>query len=470
MSTSPDPDTPAVRATVLVVDDVEAHRYVVGTWLRRAGYAVVEAATGAEALHAVATHTIDLVTLDVNLPDMSGMEVCEHIKSAPRTAALPILHLSGTAVGVSDRNEGLRRGADAYLVEPVESDELLATINALLRYSAARRQAVRIAGYLRRLHTATLAVSAATNPEGLAAAATEGTSTVFERPAVVAMTIGTRSLVARARPGGTARLTTSAPLLPHETAATIATEGRIAAAALGVTFDLAIDSYIGALLTDRAGAVLGAVLVADQGPTTAEEDGEIRLILDQLAHAISISIENLRAYELEHRISLTLQKSLLPARAEPPSGLDIAVRYEAAASDTEVGGDFYEVIELDPGHVIVAVGDVVGHSLQAAIVMAELRNGLHAYTLEGHGPTAILERLDRLLRRFHTSITATVCLGVIDIAQRQAVMANAGHISPVVLRPTGVELVEPHGPLLGMGLPTPRASTSTSPAGRPCSS
>jgi serine phosphatase RsbU (regulator of sigma subunit)/CheY-like chemotaxis protein/anti-sigma regulatory factor (Ser/Thr protein kinase) len=455
-------DLPESRATVLVVDDVEAHRYVVGSWLRRAGYDVIEATTGAEALHAAETEEIDLVTLDVNLPDMSGMEVCERIKGTPRTAALPVLHLSGTAVEVTDRNEGLRRGADAYLVEPVESDELLATINALLRYSAARRRAVRIAGYLHRLHNATLAMGAATTPRALAAAVAHGTGDVFEQAAVAVLTVGSRSLVTAVAPGGSPRTSTCPPTLPHEIAAAVAADGVLDAEALaGVEAAAAaaaageVECYVGAPLTDRAGAVLGAVLVAGDELPGSDDAGDARVILDQLAHAVSISIENLRAFELEHRISLTLQRSLLPVRSALPADLDVAFRYEAAAAETEVGGDFYELVELDGDQIIVAVGDVVGHSLQAAIVMSELRNGLRAYALDGYGPTEILERLDRLLRRFHKTMTATMCLVVIDKLRHRAVVANAGQVAPVVIRSTGVEFVEPHGPLLGMGLPAP---------------
>jgi hypothetical protein len=231
---------------------------------------------------------------------------------------------------------------------------------------------------------------------------------VFDAHAVVVATIGNRCLVAAASPSGTALPYSCAPSLPAEVVAGLAADGVLSAGALdgGPRWPGDTAEYVGTPLTDRTGAALGAVLVARDDLPSAEDTGEPRLILDQLAHAVSISIENLRAYELEHRISLTLQRSLLPERAASPPGLDVAFRYEAAA-ETEVGGDFYELIELDDDHVIAAVGDVVGHSLQAAIVMADLRNGLRAYALDGYGPTAILERLDRLLRRFHPTITST---------------------------------------------------------------
>jgi serine phosphatase RsbU (regulator of sigma subunit)/CheY-like chemotaxis protein/anti-sigma regulatory factor (Ser/Thr protein kinase) len=438
---------------VLVVDDVEEHGDVVGTWLREAGYEVIEAATGAEALHAVDTGTVDLVTLDVDvdLPDMSGMEVCERIKGAERTAALPILQLSGTEVDATN-------ASDAHLVEPVESEELLATVDALLRYSAPRRKAVRIAGYLRRLHLATLAVGAASSPEALMAAVADGIGSIFGLPAVAAMiVVGRRSLVAVSQPAHPTTVRPCRPTLPLDTAAIVAADGVVAVSALAETpVPDGVDSFLGAPIVDRAGAVLGAVLVAAVDEVASTEDAdEVQVVLDQLAHAISVSVDNLRAFELEHSISLTLQRSLLPDESTKPPGMAVAVRYEAAAAHTEVGGDFYELIELDDGPVLAAVGDVVGHSLSAAIVMAQLRNGLRAYALDGHQPTAIIERLDRLLRRFHPGITATLCLVLIDRDRGRATVANAGHIAPLLVRAGEAGFVEPHGPLIGMGFPAP---------------
>ncbi|MGH3153205.1 MAG: response regulator, partial [Streptosporangiaceae bacterium] len=86
--------------TLLLVDDDEAKRYVLVTWLRRAGHTVTEAATGGEALAKVSS--AELVVLDVNLPDMSGFEVCRQIKGDPRTAAIPVIQVSATAIAVAD--------------------------------------------------------------------------------------------------------------------------------------------------------------------------------------------------------------------------------------------------------------------------------------------------------------------------------------------------------------------------------
>jgi signal transduction histidine kinase len=132
------------RITILAVDDNEAQRYALVRSLREAGYGVLEAGSGSEAL-AKAAQLPDLVTLDVNLPDMLGFEVCRQIKSNPATAHIPVLHLSSTFVEPDARVQGLASGADAYLAEPIDRAELVATIAALLRLknaeTAARQQA-----------------------------------------------------------------------------------------------------------------------------------------------------------------------------------------------------------------------------------------------------------------------------------------------------------------------------------------
>src|ERR1700721_3297541 len=98
---------------ILTVDDNEALRYSLVRSLRDAGYQVVEAKTGAEAI-ARAAELPDLITLDVNLPDMDGFQVCRRIKANPATTHIPILHLSSTFVDPQSRVQGLEGGADAY--------------------------------------------------------------------------------------------------------------------------------------------------------------------------------------------------------------------------------------------------------------------------------------------------------------------------------------------------------------------
>ena len=126
-------------ATVLVVDDNDSNRFAKCATLRRAGFHVVDVSTGGGALDAVRRQPIDLVLLDVNLPDMSGFDVCARIKTDPRLAAVQVLQISATAVSDRDRIRGLEGGADAYLAEPSHPDVVLATLHALLRVRRAEQ-------------------------------------------------------------------------------------------------------------------------------------------------------------------------------------------------------------------------------------------------------------------------------------------------------------------------------------------
>jgi len=131
-----------IPQTVLAVDDNDATRYSVARRLRDAGFHVIEAGTGAEALRLARQDPV-LITLDINLPDIDGFEVCRRLKDDPATREIPVLHLSASCIAARDKVRGLEGGADAYLSEPIDPQELLATVKALLRMREAQREARR---------------------------------------------------------------------------------------------------------------------------------------------------------------------------------------------------------------------------------------------------------------------------------------------------------------------------------------
>ena len=130
------------QATILNVDDYAPGRYSRSRILKSAGFDVIEATTGSEALHLVRTRRPHLVLLDVNLPDITGFDVCRQIKEDPATAHVLVLQMSATSVTLDSTLTGLAAGSDGYLTEPIAPEELVANVNALLRLKRAE-EAVR---------------------------------------------------------------------------------------------------------------------------------------------------------------------------------------------------------------------------------------------------------------------------------------------------------------------------------------
>jgi signal transduction histidine kinase/DNA-binding response OmpR family regulator len=126
--------------TLLVVDGNEVQRQAVGRMLAAAGFWILEAATGADALRLAAKQP-HLIVLDVNLPDMEGAEVCRRLKHDGATARIPVVYLSATSTDPAAKAAGLESGADAYLAQPCDPRELLATIRSLLRVRSAEETA-----------------------------------------------------------------------------------------------------------------------------------------------------------------------------------------------------------------------------------------------------------------------------------------------------------------------------------------
>lgn len=181
------------------------------------------------------------------------------------------------------------------------------------------------------------------------------------------------------------------------------------------------------------GAILGVLHV---GTVTPREFNNADAALLQLAAAQAApAIDRARLFDAldrEHRGAVALQRSLLPDRLPDLIGIDAAVRYLPARD--EVGGDWYDVIELPSGQVGLAIGDVAGHGLRAAALMGQLRTGLRAYALEGHAPAETLKRLDRLLHTISGREMATAAYAVIEPATGRLRYASAGHPPPVLVR------------------------------------
>ncbi|MEW2070941.1 fused response regulator/phosphatase [Streptomyces sp. NPDC007346] len=452
--------------TILVIDDDETNRYVLTSWLRRAGHTVLDAADGTQGLALIGARDTPLpeaAVIDVQLPDMTGFEVCERIKADPRTASLPVIHVSAVAMSPEDHTEGLSRGADAYLDQPVDPEEFLATVTAALRYVRARHRAERLTLRLSALNRATLDVYRAVGFHSFAASATGGAASLMSCPATAIFLSPQGQPVHSHTPEpGAAPLTLPAgsELLSRLAAFTLGgdTGAEVRMMPRGQWKALLpldpIDEDV-VLVVARTKRNRPPVCVAVPARAARGNDG--RDLLLQLASACALALEALRTYNEEHALALALQRTFLPDRLPSVPGVSLAVRYRPASDHAEIGGDFYEALETPDG-LLLAIGDVAGHSLVAATVMGEIRHALRAYALEGHPPHHVLERLDALLAHTRPGLTVTLCLVLVDPDGSRIHVANAGHIPPLLLTPDGgATYLHEHGPLLGLRLPHPPA-------------
>ncbi len=183
---------------------------------------------------------------------------------------------------------------------------------------------------------------------------------------------------------------------------------------------------------------------------------EERRFVETLAGHAAQALDRANAFESEQSIAETLQRSFLPASLPRVEGMQLAARYLPGTAGVAVGGDWFDAIRLQDGQLGLVVGDVVGKGVQAAATMAQLRNGLRAFSLDRMKPSSTLTRLNRLAEEVMETAFATVVYVVIDGDARVCRYASAGHPPPLVAYPDGrvAFLEEGRGLPLGAGTDT----------------
>lgn len=173
-----------------------------------------------------------------------------------------------------------------------------------------------------------------------------------------------------------------------------------------------------------------------------------------IADRAAVGLRNANEYEREHELAERLQRAMLPTLA-PLQDLVLVARYRSATSGVHVGGDWYDSVTRRDGTVVLTVGDVTGHGVDAAVVMGKLQNALRAYALEGHSPATSLRLVHDLLRGLDTPLFATAVVAEVDPATGLLRWASAGHPPPLLQESQGVVkyLEEEHAPMLGIYLP-----------------
>jgi PAS domain S-box-containing protein len=521
---------PATPATVVVADDNPDMRDYLTRLLSQAGYRVHAVADGREALELIRRTTPDLVVSDIMMPRLDGLGLLAALRGDPRTASVPVLLLSARA-GQEASIEGLRAGADDYLVKPFAAAELLARAETIVKLDRMRSRHARWRealvdslqdaffvcdeeGAVTEINTAftrILGFGAGDLPYGTVHpwwpdAATDPESHREVREAfreLIGSAHGSRTVPVRHREGhrlwvtvtcarvqdpetgqrvtvGTLRdvtaqhyasrresaLTAMSTALSRSSSLPEALSGALdvlkdlwrAERVLAAVFEEGRDepaltatdaSHWGELTPGERREVIdvrrraplapvrhpagtGLIVAHPRGPMvvriepggsrrfTEEDDLLLSLLAGQLAQGLT------RAHRIEQQrdTAVALQRAILGPSALPGG---FAVRYEPAGRPLEVGGDWYDTVALPDGRIGIVVGDCVGHGLEAASVMGQLRSACRALLLRDTGPARTLEGLDRFAATIPGALCTTVFCGVLDPGTGDLVYSSAGH-------------------------------------------
>ncbi|MGW0162605.1 SpoIIE family protein phosphatase [Mycobacterium sp. NPDC003323] len=553
-------------ARVLVADDNADMRHYIARLLTGAGYSVEEAADGRQALDQIRSHPPELVVSDVMMPNIDGLQLVAALRGDPRTAALPVLLLSARA-GPEASIDGLRAGADDYLVKPFAAAELLARVQVNISLARTRSHHERWhaalidslqeafficdeAGNVVEINTAFTEIlgygheglpynavhpwwpDPDTDPDAYQQVAVafddllhrdRGVYTVpvthreghrlwvtftfthaedpdtGERLTVGTLRDATAEHYSRRHDAALAELNhalVSAESVGAavESTAAVLREVWQARRVLAAVFTLAdatdvprlivagpaiewtelapnTRSFIESLcdtdpltpLTEGSGAAAIAVQhpdgllviwieLAENRPFTEPD----RTLLTVLAGHFGQGLHRAHRLDQQHQTAVALQHAILGPSALPPG---FTARYRPATTPLQVGGDWYDVIDLADGRVGVIVGDCVGHGLDAATVMGQLRSACRALLLENLSPATALTGLDRFAAQLPGARCTTVFCGVLDTDSGKLTYSNAGHPPPIVVDAGDTVHTLDHGRGLPVGVRPGRGRT-----------
>jgi PAS domain-containing protein len=199
-----------------------------------------------------------------------------------------------------------------------------------------------------------------------------------------------------------------------------------------------------------AGRVVGALVV---GYSSLEGVLDVAT-LTGFGAQVGLSVDRARRRQIEHDVSLSLQRTLLTAAPSGSEHLAVAPRYRPSAEQMLVGGDFFDVLGVGDDQTLLVIGDVVGHGLDAATTMAQLKIAIRAFAFENPSPSVILGKLDQFVTsQLESARYTTAVLMLVDTARGRLRYSVAGHPPPLVCGPSGtVQVMETHGEAL-LGLP-----------------
>jgi serine phosphatase RsbU (regulator of sigma subunit) len=195
------------------------------------------------------------------------------------------------------------------------------------------------------------------------------------------------------------------------------------------------------------GRTLGAATFVSAESGRSYGDDDLAFAQELASHA-ALAIDNASRFTQEHEAAITLQRALLPGALPELPGIELAARYRPAGPDVEAGGDWYDVIDLGGGELLLVIGDVSGRGIGAASMMGSLRTAIRAYAVDRLRPAEIAERLARLMDDLEGEQMATTFMLRVDVGSGRGEYVRAGHL-PALVRDRDGNVSE----LLGQGSP-----------------
>ena len=160
-------------------------------------------------------------------------------------------------------------------------------------------------------------------------------------------------------------------------------------------------------------------------------------VVEDIGRRMAVGLANADTFAREHTVSETLQRAVLPGHLPEMARLDLAVRYLPTTEGVAVGGDWYDAFPLPGNRVGLAIGDVVGHNIDSASIMGQLRSLLRAYAIDREQPSDVMHCTNTALTQLLPEAMATAAYAVLDLATGDFTYANAGHPPPVCTSATG---------------------------------
>jgi PAS domain S-box-containing protein len=399
---------------VLLVDDRRENRIALQAVLEPLCLDIVEAESGEQALREVLTGDFAVILLDVQMPGMDGVETAEMIKARERSREVPIIFLTAAEADVAEVFAGYEAGAVDYLLKPFDPLVLRSKVKVFADLDRHRRQLARSDELVRNAFSAAPSGMALCDLNGLALEINPALERLVGRP-----------------PSELAREPVAAVL--HERDRPVLAERLAAASQHGAT---AGKESWAAHIVDASGT---RVPVTVSVVPVRDAHGETQQLL--------VHFED----ERDRRIAATLQRALLPERLPSAPGLSLAAHIAPGGGGTRVGGDWYDAITLPGGRLGVVIGDVAGHGVDAAARMGELRSVARAYALEGHGPAALVERMNGYHAALGADLMTTMIFAIVEIDTGSMCFVNAGHPPPLVVGTDGTaRALTGSGPPLGV--------------------